>query len=166
MKKMADLTKYKVNKVRGGGDIINEATDPAFNGENKTTTTYPIEYPINPTGMPSGPGSGGKRKVHRRSVKTFPRGILRKTAKIHPTKNPSKAPPTSGTRKRSVKLMMESGVEKARKTAKAKAAHMDIALIRKKLVEKKIIGGDTKKNIPPTVLRTLYADSVGAGLLS
>jgi hypothetical protein len=62
--------------------------------------------------------------------------------------------------------MMESGIEKARKTAKAKAAHMDIHLIRKKLVEKKIIGGDTKKNIPPTVLRTLYADSVGAGLLS
>jgi len=165
MKKTADLTKYKVNKVRGGGgDIINEATDPAFNGQDKTAMVNMITAPQPPMGMPSGPGIGGRR--HRRSTKTFPRGILRKTAKIHPTRNPSKAPPTSATRKRSVKLMMESGVEKARKTAKAKAAHMDIALIRKKLVEKKIIGGDAKKNIPPTVLRTLYADSVGAGLLS
>jgi hypothetical protein len=167
MKKVPDLTKYKVNKVRGGGDlIINEATDPAFNGEDKMAVVTTITAPRPPMGMPNGPGAGGKRKGHRRSTKTFPRGILRKTAKIHPTRNPTKAPPTSATRKRSVKLMMESGVEKARKTAKAKAAHMDIALIRKKLVEKKIIGGDSKKNIPPTVLRTLYADSVGAGLLS
>lgn len=166
MKKVPDLTKYKVNKVKGGGGdlIINETTDPAFNGEDKMAVVTTITAPRPPMGMPSGPGTGGRR--HRRSTKTFPRGILRKTAKIHPTKNPSKAPPTSATRKRSVKLMMESGVEKARKTAKAKAAHMDIALIRKKLVEKKIIGGDGKKNIPPTVLRTLYADSVGAGLLS
>jgi hypothetical protein len=112
--------------------------------------------------MPSGPGFGGRRPRVRRSTKTFPRGILRKTAKIVPSKNPSKAPVT---RKRSVKLMTEKGLEKARKTAKAKAAKMDIALIRKKLVEKKIIA-EEKKNVPPSVLRVLYADSVGAGLLS
>ena len=118
-----------------------------------------ITAPPIPAGMPSGPGFGGRR---RRSSKTFPRGILRKTAKIRPTGNPSKAPPT---RKKSIKLMTEGGIEKARRTAKAKAARMDIALIRKKLIEKKIIGGE-KKDIPPAVLRTLYADSVGAGLLS
>jgi hypothetical protein len=153
-----DPNKYKVTKV-GGGDIINEATDPAFNGENKSATVYQIQHPLNPRGMPSGPGIGGRRK---RSTKTFPRGILRKTAKIHPSKNPSKAPPT---RKRSVKLMMEGGIEKARKTARSRAAQTDIGTIRKRLIEKKIISSE-KKNIPPAVLRTLYADSVGAGLLS
>jgi hypothetical protein len=158
-----DPTKYKVVKVKGGGEIVDEAKDPHFNGTDKSSTTYPIEYPLNPTGMPSGPGFGGRRhrKIHR-SAKTFPRGILRKTAKIRPTGNPSKAPPT---RKRAIRLMTEGGIEKARKTAKAKAAKMDIALIHKKLIEKKIIGGE-KKDIPPAVLRTLYADSVGAGLLS
>ena len=155
-----DPTKYKVTKVRGGGDlIINEATDPAFNGEDKSVRIDTITAPPIPAGIPSGPGMGGRR---RRSSKTFPRGILRKTAKIRPTGNPSKAPPT---RKKSIKLMTEGGIEKARKTAKAKAARMDIATIRKKLIEKKIIGGE-KKDIPPAVLRTLYADSVGAGLLS
>lgn len=155
-----DPTKYKVNKVRGGGDlIINEATDPAFNGEDKSVRIDTITAPPIPTGIPSGPGFGGRR---RRSSKTYPRGILRKTAKIRPTGNPSKAPPT---RKKSIKLMTEGGIERARKTAKAKAARMDIATIRKKLIEKKIIGGE-KKDIPPAVLRTLYADSVGAGLLS
>jgi hypothetical protein len=155
-----DPTKYKVTKVRGGGDlIINEATDPAFNGEDKSVRIDTITAPPIPAGIPRGPGFGGRR---RRSSKTYPRGILRKTAKIRPTGNPSKAPPT---RKKSIKLMTEGGIEKARKTAKAKAARMDIATIRKKLIEKKIIGGE-KKEIPPAVLRTLYADSVGAGLLS
>ena len=155
-----DPPKYKVTKVRGGGDlIINEATDPAFNGEDKSVRIDTITAPPIPAGIPRGPGMGGRR---RRSSKTFPRGILRKTAKIRPTGNPSKAPPT---RKKSIKLMTEGGIEKARKTAKARAARMDIATIRKKLIEKKIIGGE-KKDIPPAVLRTLYADSVGAGLLS
>jgi hypothetical protein len=156
-----DPNKYKVTKI-GGGDIINEATDPAFNGEDKLAKVYQIQHPLNPRGpMPSGPGMavGGRRK---RSTKTYPRGILRKTAKIRPTGNPSKAPPT---RKRSVKLMMEGGIEKARKTARSKAAKTDIGVIRKRLIEKKIISAE-KKNIPPAVLRTLYADSVGAGLLS
>ena len=140
--------------------IIKEGSDPAFNGQDTLARVATITAPQPPVGMPSGPGFGGRRP--RRSSKTFPRGILRKTAKIVPSKNPSKAP---ATRKRSVKLMTEKGLEKARKTAKAKAAKMDIALIRKKLIEKKIIGGE-KKNVPPSVLRVLYADSVGAGLLS
>lgn len=140
--------------------IIKEGSDPAFNGKDTLARVATITAPQPPVGMPSGPGFGGRRP--RRSSKTFPRGILRKTAKIVPSKNPSKAP---ATRKRSVKLMTEKGLEKARKTAKAKAAKMDIALIRKKLIEKKIIGGE-KKNVPPSVLRVLYADSVGAGLLS
>ena len=140
--------------------IIKEGSDPAFNGQDTLARVATITAPQPPVGMPSGPGFGGRRR--RRSSKTFPRGILRKTAKIVPSKNPSKAP---ATRKRSVKLMTEKGLEKARKTAKAKAARMDIALIRKKLIEKKIIGGE-KKNVPPSVLRVLYADSVGAGLLS
>ena len=142
--------------------IIKEGSDPAFNGQDSSTRVASITAPRPPVGMPSGPGFGGRRQRPRRSTKTFPRGILRKTAKIVPSKNPSKAP---ATRKRSVKLMTERGLEKARKTAKAKAAKMDIALIRKKLVEKKIIA-EEKKNVPPSVLRVLYADSVGAGLLS
>lgn len=122
---------------------------------------------INPEGMPSGPGfsagdpaAGGKRK--KRMVKTFPRGILRKTHKIIPSKNPSKAPPT---RKRSVLIMSEKKIKDARKTARNKAAKTDIGTIRKKLIEKKIISSE-KRNIPPSVLRTLYLDAVGAGLMN
>lgn len=119
---------------------------------------------VNPVGMPSGPGfDGGKRKRKpSHNIKTFPRGILRKTHKIVPSKNPSKAPPT---RKRAVLIVSEKKIKEARKTARNKAAKTDIGTIRKKLIDKKIISPE-KKNIPPSVLRTLYADAVGAGLMS
>ena len=61
--------------------------------------------------------------------------------------------------------MSEKKVKDARKSAKAKASKTDIGTIRKRLVEKKIISSE-KKNIPPAILRTLYIDAVGAGLLS
>lgn len=135
--------------------IIKEGSDPAFTGADKSTHTYTI---TNPT-----PAYAPDLKVggRRRKTRTFPKSILKKTSKVLPSGNPSKAPPT----RKSVKLMTISGIEKARKTAKGRAMKTDIGTIRKKLIEKKIIGAD-KKNIPPAVLRTLYADSVGAGLLS
>ena len=138
---------------------------PKVGGSNSSTPVvqdYKIgpEF-VNPVGMPSGPGfDGGKRK--KRATKTFPRGILRKTHKIVPSKNPSKTPPT---RKRSVLIVSEKKIKEARKSAKQRAAKTDIGTIRKKLIEKKIISSE-KKNVPPAVLRTLYSDSVAAGLMS
>jgi hypothetical protein len=159
---------YKINKIisdddpnfgksplKGGGD-----------GDAVHRTGYDISPDVIPKyAMPSGPGfpagdpAGGGR---RRKARTFPRGILRKTHKIIPARNPSKAPPT---RKRAVLLVSEKKLREARKTAKNKAAKTEISTIRKKLIEKKIISSE-KKNIPPSMLRTLYADAVGAGLLS
>ena len=122
---------------------------------------------VNPTGMPSGPGfergdpAGGGKRRHRKT-RTYPRGILRKTHRIVPSKNPTKAPPT---RKRAVLIVSEKKLKEARKTARHRAVKTDIGTIRKKLAEKGIISPD-KKNIPPSVLRTLYADSMGAGLIN
>lgn len=134
---------------------------------------YAIGPDMKPTyGMPSGPGfapgdpaialAGGKRRKHRKT-RTFPRGILKKTAKIVPSRNPTKAP--AGTKKRKVHLVSDAKIKEMRKTAKQKAIHTDLKTIRSTLIEKKIISPD-KKNIPPAVLRTLYADAVGAGLLN
>ncbi len=136
--------------------IIKEGSDPAFNGADKTSTGYTITQPTIAYAMPSGPGMKGGRRT-----RTFPKSILRKTARIVPSYNPSKSPPT----RKSVKLFTTKGIEHARKTAKSRASKTDIATIRKRLIEKKIIS-PTKKNIPASILRTLYADSVGAGLLS
>jgi hypothetical protein len=140
--------------------IIKEG-DPAFAGKDPSMDTYTITNPVppyNPDLSVGNPKTGGRRK---RQTRTFPKGILRKTSKIIPTRNPSKSPPT----RRSIKLMTIRGIEKARKTARQHAMKEDIETIRKKLIEKKIISPD-KKNVPTSVLRSLYADSVGAGLLS
>ena len=103
-------------------------------------------------------GGGGKRRRRARSTKTFPKGILRKaTAKIRPTRNPSK----SDTRK--VRLATDKGLAKTRKRAHEKAAKMPIAEMKKELIKRKILSADSK--IPPTELRILYRTSVGAGLL-
>lgn len=145
------------NFKKGGG------SDPVVESPQMNSYKIGAEF-VNPVGMPSGPGfDGGKRKrKHSRVTRTFPKGILRKTHKVLPSKNPSKAPPT---RKRSVLFISEKKIKEARKTTKAKAAKTDLGTIRKKLIDRKIIGAD-KKNIPPTVLRTLYADSVAAGLMN
>ena len=144
-----------VKDAQAGGERQGYGIGPEF------TPTY---------GMPSGPGfpagdpaGGGKRRRRGvRGTRTFPRGILRKTARVMPSRNPSKSPPT---RKRSILIVSEKKVKDARKSAKAKASKTDIGTIRKRLVEKKIISSE-KKNIPPAILRTLYIDAVGAGLLS
>lgn len=134
--------------------IIKEGSDPAFSGQDKSAHVYEITKPTPPYSPDLKVGTKGGRR-------TFPRGILKKTSKITSSRNPSKAPPT----RRSVKLVTAQGIEKSRKTSRLKAAKMDIHTIRKKLIEKKIISS-TKKNIPASVLRTLYVDSIGAGLLS
>lgn len=130
----------------------------------------------NPVGMPSGPGiagnnfvasssmtGGGKRR--RRTTKTFPKGILRRTSRILPTSNPT-APKGGKSRKHRLRLTTPKGAEKTRKQVHARASKTDIKTIRAELENRGIVAKDSKKKIPDGILRTLYADSVGAGLLS
>ena len=133
--------------------------------------------PIAP--YPSGPGmsgdtfvassdmTGGKRR--RRTTKTFPKGILRRTSRILPTSNPTvpKGASKGGkSRKHRLRLTTPKGAEKTRKQVHARASKTDIKTIRAELEKRGIVAKDSKKKIPDGVLRTLYADSVGAGLLS
>lgn len=147
----SDDPNFGVSPVKGGANAM------PMVGEYKIGPEF-----VNPVGMPSGPGFDGGKRKHKKTTRTFPRGILRKSHKIIPSKNPSKAPPT---RKRAVLIVSNNKIKEARKTAKQRAIKTDIGTIRKKLIEKRIISPD-KKNIPPSVLRTLYADSVGAGLIN
>ena len=133
-----------------------------------------------PRGMPSGPGlagnnfvaSGGGRRRRRTAstTKTFPKGILRRTSRIIPTSNPSvpsgKTKGGKTTRKHRLRLTTPKGLEKTRRQLHSRVAKTDIKTIRAKLAEKGIVTKDPKKKIPDRILQTLYADSVGAGLIS
>ena len=153
-----------INKVGVDGPGNGDAS-----GKPGLITSNPI-----PIGMPSGPGisgnnfvaTGGKRRRARKhTVKTFPKGILRRTSRILPTSNPS-FPSGGKTRKHRLRLTTPKGLEKTRRQMHARISKVDINTIRAKLQEKGVISKDSKKKIPEKILRTLYEDSVGAGLLS
>jgi hypothetical protein len=136
-----------------------------------------IRPAVNPVAAyPSGPGirgdtfvaSGGgkRRRAVRRTTKTFPKGILRRTSRIIPSSNPSA--PDGGSRKsrkHRLRLTTAKGSEKTRKNLHARASKTDIKTIRADLEKRGIVAKDPKKKIPEKILRTLYEDSVGAGLL-
>lgn len=138
-----------------------------------------IRPEVNPVAaFPSGPGirgdtfvasgGGGKRRSVRRTTKTFPKGILRRTSRIIPSSNPS-APgggSSSKSRKHRLRLTTVRGSEKTRKHLHSRASKTDIKTIRAELEKRGIVAKDSKKKIPEKILRTLYEDSVGAGLLS
>ena len=165
--------------MNGGKIIVNKVGDE---GGDTFSGPSAIRPDVNPTGMPSGPGvngnnfvaSGGgkkRRAARRTTTKTFPKGILRRTARILPSSNPtspggaSSASSGSKSRKHRLRLSTPRGSEKTRKNLHSRASKTDIKTIRAELEKRGIVAKDSKKKIPEKILRTLYEDSVGAGLL-
>jgi hypothetical protein len=106
--------------------------------------------------------------------RTFPRGILRKTtrrkrATISATADPSRPPPKRvgaasriATRRR-LRLSTTRSAEDRHKSLHKSVEKLPLKTIRKKLIDKGIVRPERK--VSPAILRTLYAESVGAGLL-
>jgi len=157
--------------MSGGKFIVNKVGDgDTFEGPSA------IRPGVNPVGMPSGPGVGGnnfvasgggkKRRAARKTMtKTFPKGILRRTSRILPTSNPTAPSSASKSRKHRLRLSTPKGSEKTRKNLHSRTSKTDIKTIRTELEKRGIVAKDSKKKIPEKILRTLYEDSVGAGLL-
>jgi hypothetical protein len=154
------ITKMGAGDTHEGPSAIREAVNPI------------APYPSGPgirgdTFVASGGGGKRGRRAVRRTTKTFPKGILRRTSRIIPSSNPS-APDggSSKSRKHRLRLTTVKGSEKTRKNLHSRASKTDIKTIRADLEKRGIVAKDPKKKIPEKILRTLYEDSVGAGLLS
>jgi len=156
--------------MNGGKFIVNKVGDgDTFEGPSA------IRPGVNPVGMPPGPGAGGdtftlgggkkRRAARKRTTKTFPKGILRRTSRILPTSNPTAPSSASKSRKHRLRLSTPKGSEKTRKNLHMRTSKTDIKTIRAELEKRGIVAKDSKKKIPEKILRTLYEDSVGAGLL-
>lgn len=103
---------------------------------------------------------GGKKR--RKSLKTFPRGIL-KTAKIKPVGDPAKHPPLKkGTKRHTVRLLSESGVSQRRKTIKQKVSKMSDQKVREVAMK----AGLSKGNAPPKLLREIVEGGMISGFIS
>lgn len=100
--------------------------------------------------------AGGKK------TRTFPKGILRKTKRVlpKPVRDPAKPPEV---RKKTMRILTGKGYKKMKHTIKHSVKKMDDKTIRRKLVEKKLIKTDSKAS--PDLLRKMYEEGMGAGLL-
>lgn len=102
---------------------------------------------------------GGKK---RRTLKTFPRGIL-KTAKIRPVSDPAKHPPVKkGSKKHTIRLLSDSTVAHRRKTIKKRVSKMSDSKVRELAMK----SGLSKGNAPPKLLREIVEGGMIAGFIS
>lgn len=99
---------------------------------------------------------GGKK---RKTLKTYPRGIL-KTAKIKPVSDPAKHPPLKkGTKRHTIKLMSDTH---RRKTIRQKVSKMSDS----KVKEIAMRAGLSKGNAPVSLIRDMVEGGMIAGFIS
>ena len=105
---------------------------------------------------------GGKKKS--KSLKTFPRGILKTVkSKIKPVSDPAKHPPLKKfMKKHTIRLLTDSGVSQRRKTIKQKVAKMPDSKVKELVVKT----GLSKGNGPPALLRQILEGGMLSGFVS
>ena len=100
----------------------------------------------------------------KKSMKTYPRGVLRKTIKVKPVSDPAKPPPfKKSARKHTIRLFTDKGEHKRRKTIKKRIAKMSDTkvddLIRKHNLLK-------NSETPPRIKREMLSGAMLAGFIS
>lgn len=110
------------------------------------------------------PQPAAARPQRKATMKTYPKGVLKKTAKIKPVRDPAKAPPfKKGVRKHSVRVLTEKGIESRRKTIRTKIKSMKDDEVRERLRRAKV---SHNPKTPPHVLRDILEGGMEAGMIS
>ena len=106
------------------------------------------------------------KKAGRKTLKTFPRGVLKKTSKftLKGVVDPAKSPALKkGMRKHTLRMLTERGHRKLRKTAKRRISSMSDAKIQD-IVQSKGLVRNSKT--PPAISRQILDNAVSAGFVS
>lgn len=107
-------------------------------------------------------GVGGKKhltqKVRRKSMKTYPRGVL-KGGKIEPVRDPAKSPPT---RKATLKILTEKGAEHRRRNIRKTVRAMPDQKVRQVL---KAAGLPVSDKTPPAIAKEILEGGMEAGMI-
>lgn len=99
----------------------------------------------------------------RKTVKTFPRGILKTSKlKLKGVSNPTKAPPKKGV-KHTLKLLTDKGLRKHRKTLKKKISKLSDTKVKEVMSAS---GLSVNESTPPEVAREILDNAVSAGFVS
>jgi hypothetical protein len=104
--------------------------------------------------------SAGKKK----SMKTFPRGVLKKTLKVKPTSDPAKPPPfKKSSRKHTIRLFTDKGEYRRRKTIKRKIAKMSDNKVDELVKKHNLL---KNPETPPRIKREMLSGAMLAGFIS
>jgi hypothetical protein len=109
---------------------------------------------------------GDEPKPGRKTQKTFPRGIMKKTSKftLKGTSDPAKAPPLKkGMRKHTLRMLTEKGMKKRRKTLKNRISSMSDSKIKEIVNGKGLV---LNPKTPPEISRQILHNAVSAGFVS
>ena len=123
--------------------------------------------PRKPVGQSSAPVQvASAKKHHKTSMKTYPKGVLKKThkIKIKPVSDPAKsAPVKKSMRKHTIRLMTDKGAHIRRKTIKNKVRKLSDAKV-KELVTKHGLLKNPSAPIP--LMREMLEGGMIAGFIS
>jgi hypothetical protein len=110
---------------------------------------------------PAEPKSGG-----RKTLKTFPKGIMKKSSKftLKGTSDPAKSPALKkGMRKHTLRMLTEKGLKKHRKTLKRRISSMSDSKVQEVVRGKGLV---LNSKTPPAISREILRNAVSAGFVS
>jgi hypothetical protein len=103
--------------------------------------------------------AGAKRKT----VKTFPRGVLKKF-QLKGVKDPAKSPPLKkGMQKHTLRMLTEKGLKKHRKTQRRRLASMPDAKVKEIVTAKGLV---KNPKTPAHISRQILDNAMAAGFVS
>jgi hypothetical protein len=109
------------------------------------------------------PASAGMRKT----VKTYPKGILKTTKSkfnLKPTSDPAKSPPVKKSmKKHTIRLITDKGLRHHRKTIKQRVSKMSDDKVKKLVSESGLLKNATT---PVGVMRAMLEGGIAAGFIS
>ena len=116
------------------------------------------EAPLAPaTEKPELPKLGGRKK----SMKTFPRGVLKRAGTIKAVRDPAKAPPSK--KSKTLRILTDKGVTLRRRAIVDSVAKTSIGKIRQTLRKH---GLPIRDSTPDKLVRKIYEDAQEAGMIS
>lgn len=106
-----------------------------------------------------------KKEKGGRTMKTFPRGVLKTVKhKIKPVSDPAKPPPLKKTMKKHViQLMTDKGVRRHRKTLKKQISKMSDEKVKQLVMKHGLL---KNQNTPTSIMRDMLEGGAIAGFVS
>lgn len=114
---------------------------------------------------PPAPPKGSRPKVAKKTMRTYPRGVLKKGGKvkgIEGVRDPAKPPPFAAGRKSTLRILTEKGAAKRRETIHRTVKTMPIGAVRDTLRRS---GLPISDKTPPHIAKEILEGGMEAGMI-